>query len=56
MRAHANTVADGDVLDIRADTDGLADNLVADNAGWIKSKSATEEETKSGHIGELCLR
>ena len=38
MRAHANTVADGDVLDIRADTDGLADNLVADNAGWKKVK------------------
>jgi hypothetical protein len=34
LRANTDTVALLDVLDILADLYSLADNLVADNAGW----------------------
>lgn len=35
LRAHADAVADLDVLYVVADADGLADNLVAYDAGWM---------------------
>jgi hypothetical protein len=34
LRANTDTIALFDVLDVLADLYSLADNLVADNAGW----------------------
>jgi hypothetical protein len=43
--ADTNAVTDLDVLDVLANTDGLANNLVTNNAGWKWLATCLLEET-----------